>query len=368
MLTVNAGVLRSARTIEFMKFKVAERLEPGFVKVSTKHLSICGSDVDYWKYNGDVPSDFLLIHEAGGVVTEVGSDVASVKPGDLVWVNPLWADPSLPFNERLHELGLDNLIPLPHHKFLATPPVQGVLRDTIIYPAHLLHKIEGGASNPERIPLIEPLACSYNGVDLLNMQQVQMFGEWTATVIGPGPIGIMCAAILLNRGCSKVFLLGRTEGRLKKAKQVLTRHFEAERIETVVSHSNPQQVVAAIKSKTPYERGVDVVMECSGDEDVVTPAMVYMSPMGQLIEIGRMLHGIKFDRPHGQRGQKTFQFSYRFNRRAIEESIQLLFGPDRFDIDDIVTNRFPLQRSAEAFALAAQKPPEVIKILIECPN
>jgi threonine dehydrogenase-like Zn-dependent dehydrogenase len=68
--------------------RVVERDEPGIVEptdavIRLTATCICGSDL--WPYRGAEPADGLLMgHEYVGVVEEVGSAVATVKPGDFV--------------------------------------------------------------------------------------------------------------------------------------------------------------------------------------------------------------------------------------------------------------------------------------------
>ena len=51
---------------------------------------ICGSDIQIWNVTNSIATYPRIIgHEFGGVVVETGSDVHSVKPGDLAAVDPV---------------------------------------------------------------------------------------------------------------------------------------------------------------------------------------------------------------------------------------------------------------------------------------
>lgn len=62
------------------------------VLVKIEYVGICGSDIHYFETGviGDyvVKPPFVLGHEAGGTVVEVGSDVSTLKPGDRVALEP----------------------------------------------------------------------------------------------------------------------------------------------------------------------------------------------------------------------------------------------------------------------------------------
>lgn len=66
--------------------------KPNEVLVKLEYIGICGSDMHYYETGaiGDyvVKPPFVLGHEPGGVVVEVGSDVSHLKVGDRVALEP----------------------------------------------------------------------------------------------------------------------------------------------------------------------------------------------------------------------------------------------------------------------------------------
>ena len=65
---------------------------PKEVLVKLEYVGVCGSDLHYYDAGriGDyvVHPPFVLGHEAGGVVVEIGSDVDTLKVGDRVVLEP----------------------------------------------------------------------------------------------------------------------------------------------------------------------------------------------------------------------------------------------------------------------------------------
>src|SRR4051812_8986483 len=81
----------------------ARLIEPTDALVVVSHAAICGSDL--WPYNLMEPSERgrQMGHEAIGVVEAVGSDVRTIKAGDVVLMPFAFSDGTCVFcQEGLH--------------------------------------------------------------------------------------------------------------------------------------------------------------------------------------------------------------------------------------------------------------------------
>lgn len=92
------------------KMEVEELVEPvpgvGEVLLSVGAVGICGSELSgYLGENSLRVPPLVMGHEFSGTVAEVGQDVASLRPGDRVVVNPLITCGVCPLCRR----GLENL-------------------------------------------------------------------------------------------------------------------------------------------------------------------------------------------------------------------------------------------------------------------
>ena len=109
------------------------------VLVKLDYVGICGSDLHYYESGaiGDyvVEPPFVLGHEPGGVVVEVGKDVKHLKVGDKVALEPGKTCGHCEFCKQ----GKYNLCPDVH--FLAAPPYDGALRKFMAFPAKMCFKL-----------------------------------------------------------------------------------------------------------------------------------------------------------------------------------------------------------------------------------
>ena len=89
--------MKAIKVIEPFKVEIVDVPNPTIKKdddviVRITSGGICGSDIGIWNGTNSLATYPRLIgHEFGGIVTEVGSAVTSVKPGDKVAVDPVVA-------------------------------------------------------------------------------------------------------------------------------------------------------------------------------------------------------------------------------------------------------------------------------------
>ena len=177
---------------------------------------------------------------------------------------------------------------------------------------------------PEAAALTEPLACALHAVDLAEMRM----GE-TAVVLGAGPIGILCAALLVAGGASKVIVSEPHPDRRARV-----RDFGAEPAE-------PEAVSGA---------EADVVLECVGRVETMKAAVEAARPGGMIVWVGVAPPEAEVAiKPYDVfRRELTIRGTYT-NPFTMERSIALL-DSGRIDWEAVVTHRFPLENFEEAWA------------------
>ena len=149
-------------------------------------VSVCGSDLHQWHAMHSWPVNYPVVlgHEFGGTIAEVGTQVKGWKEGDrVVSETAAVIDP----NNPMSRIGLYNLDPT--RKGFGYG-VDGAMTQYVRVPARCLHRIPEGLSF-EKAALTEPCSVAYNAV--VNRSDIKPGDR--VVVLGPGPIGILCAAI-----------------------------------------------------------------------------------------------------------------------------------------------------------------------------
>ena len=174
------GTMKTAVMTKLKYCEIQERPIPepgdGEVLVKIENVGVCGSDLHYYESGriGDfvVEYPFVLGHEAGGTVVEVGKNVKKIKVGDRVALEPGKTCGKCEFCKT----GRYNLCP--DVIFFATPPVDGVFQEYVAHEEGLCFKIPDNMST-EEAALIEPLAVGMHAA----MQGDAHLGQ-TAVVTG----------------------------------------------------------------------------------------------------------------------------------------------------------------------------------------
>ena len=169
------------------------------VLVKLEYVGICGSDMHYYETgaigNYVVKPPFVLGHEPGGTVVEVGSAVKHLKVGDRVALEPGKTCGHCKFCRE----GKYNLCP--DVVFFATPPVDGVFQEYVAHEANLCFKLPDNVSTMEGA-LIEPLAVGFHAAN-----QGGAHAGQTAVVMGAGCIGLVSMMALKAEGVSRVYVV-----------------------------------------------------------------------------------------------------------------------------------------------------------------
>src|SRR2546421_3357113 len=184
---------------------------PDDVLLEVGAVGVCGSDLHQWTADHSWPVNYPVVlgHEFAGVVREIGERVKSWKPGDrAVSETAAVIDPDNPLSRE----GLYNLDPT--RKGFGYG-VDGAMTQFVRVPSRCLHRV------PDNLPfeiacLTEPCCVAYNAV--VNNGSIRPGDR--VVVFGPGPIGILCAAMARLQGAEVAIVgLERDRVRLDIAKQ-----------------------------------------------------------------------------------------------------------------------------------------------------
>ena len=277
--TVKASVLHGARDIR-LEDRPLPPLAADEILVAVKATGLCGSDLHYFNHfrNGDilVREPLTLGHESAGVVTEVGSGVTTLRPGDRVAL-----EVGLPCGEcELCAGGRYNICRAMKFRSSAkaVPHAQGTLQERIIHPAKWCHKLPEGVSL-DFGALVEPLSVAKHAQDRAKLPAGSI-----VLVFGAGAVGLLCAAMSKVAGAKTVVIADIQEDRVRFA--VENKFADAsivvpmKRPETIEAKLEFAKEVAEMVKRTEVDGQavgeVGAVFECTGVESCLQ-ASIYVS-------------------------------------------------------------------------------------------
>lgn len=313
---------------------------PGEVVVHPRACGICASDVHYWLH-GRIGSQvveeypFVLGHEPSGVIVEVGEGVTNVKPGDRVAVEPGITCGECPCCKAGRENICPNVI------FLATPPVQGAMRETILTKARNVDPIPDSVSF-EAAALCEPFGVGIHAARLPGVTD----GE-TVAVFGAGSIGLSVAVAARCRGAARVIL----------AEPVAERRALAESMgfEAIDIDGDPVECIHEMTGG-----GADAAFEAAGQPQAMDWTTRSPRLGGRAVIIGIPVEDFVPLDIHTIRRMELTIYNCRRSNRVLAEAIRLLDGPGA-DIIKMCTHRFPLAEAERAFEIASDRSDGIVK-------
>src|SRR3954467_3784392 len=271
---MRATVMHQAHDVRIENVSDASIQNPTDAVIRVPRACICGSDL--WPYNGGPNvSGQQMGHEAIGVVEEVGSDVQTIKRGQVVVMPFAYSDGSCMFCDE----GLQTACV--HGGFFGNGGDTGgaqaeALRvpqaDGTLYP---LSVGEDDALMPSLLTLSDVMGTGHHAAVTARVRP-----GGTVAVVGDGAVGL-CGVIAAKRlGAAQIIIMGRHQDRI-----TLAREFGAT---DVVSERGPEAVERVKELADGY--GVDAVLECVGLDQSMETAIEIARPGGAVGRVGVPQH------------------------------------------------------------------------------
>lgn len=316
------------------------------VLVKLEYVGICGSDLHYYETGaiGDyvVEPPFVLGHEPGGVVVEVGENVTHLKVGDRVALEPGKTCGHCEFCKE----GKYNLCP--DVVFFATPPVDGVFQEYVAHEADLCFKLPENVSTLEGA-LIEPLAVGFHAA----IQGDAHLGQ-KAVVMGAGCIGLVSMMALKARGVSEVYVVDIMEKRLEKALELGA---------TGVINGMKENVAARVDELTAG-KGMDLVVETAGTEITTRQAIEIAKKGSNIVLVGYSKSG-EMTLPMSLVLDKELTFKTVFRYRHIYPMAIEAVASGKVNLKGIVTDIFTLDEAQKAMDYSVNNKADIVKAVIK---
>lgn len=315
------------------------------VLVKLEYVGICGSDLHYYETGaiGEyvVKPPFVLGHEPGGTVVEVGKKVKHLKVGDRVALEPGKTCGHCEFCKT----GRYNLCP--DVVFFATPPVDGVFQEYVAHEAALCFKLPDNVSTLEGA-LIEPLAVGFHAA----IQGDAHLGQ-KAVVMGAGCIGLVSMMALKARGVSEVYVVDIMEKRLEKALELGA---------TGVINGAKEDVLEKVKELTDGA-GMDLVIETAGTE-ITTKQAIHMAKKGSNIVLVGYSKSGEMTLPMSLVLDKELTFKTVFRYRHIYPMAIDAVASGKVNLKGIVTDIFSLDEAQKAMDYSVNNKADIVKAVI----
>ncbi len=264
-------------------------------------------------------------YEWVGRVEEVGADVESVAPGDLIH------------------------LPRPHaetHTF-AVDEAAGL-------PFRLPHGL-----TPEHATLLQTATIALGAVHDASLK----LGDRVA-VFGLGTFGLLAVQLARMNGAGWVAATDPIAGR-----RALAREYGADLV------LDPTETDVGLELKQLDRVGADVAIEFSGTYPALQQALRSVRAGGTVVAagfytggelaLGQEFHHNRLTLIASQGGWDSAPREPRWPRRRARTLAASLLATGRLRVDELITHRFRFGDAADAYALIDERPAEILRIVLE---
>lgn len=295
------------------------------VLLEVANVGVCGSDLHQWTADHSWPVNYPVVlgHEFCGHIAALGSRVVGWKEGDrVVSETAAIIDPNNPMSRA----GLYNLDPT--RKGFGYG-VNGAMTRFVRVPARCLHRV------PEKLPfeqacLTEPCCVAFNAV----VENARIKPGDRVIVLGPGTIGILCAAMARLCGAEVAIVgLQADQNRLQIAAQY---------------GCTPIIGDATEWAKERDGMGADVVIDAAGSSATLKLALQWVRPKGLISKVGWGPQPLNFSLDPLVQKNVTLQGSFSHNW-PIWERVLALMASGMLNVQPIIGGVWSLNNWHEAF-------------------
>ncbi|PAW80179.1 MAG: Zn-dependent alcohol dehydrogenase [Opitutia bacterium Tous-C8FEB] len=323
----SAAVVNFSSAPHSVELREFARPVPGAedVILAVEAVGVCGSDLHQWTGQHSWPVNYPVVlgHEFGGRIAELGAGVRGWSEGDrVVSETAAVVDPASPLT-RAGRYNLD-----PRRKGFGYG-VDGAMTRFVRVPARCLHRVPDGLPL-EQAALTEPCCVAYNAV--IENGRVQPGDR--IIVLGPGPIGILCAAMARLAG-AEVALVG----------------LERDRVRLEVARAYGCDVIVGDAAEWARRRdglGADGVVDAAGVSAALRTALELVRPAGWISKVGWGPQPLNFSLDPLVQKNVTLQGSFSHTWPMWERVLALL-ASGRLDVRPITGGVWPLEEWHTAF-------------------
>ena len=314
------------------------------VMVRVASVGVCGSDLHYYKDGGIgsavIDKPFVPGHEFSATLT------ADVEQANLQRNQVVAIDPALPCHScEWCTRGYHNLCP--HVVFLGAPPYNGALTQEIAVPLQSIIPLPDSMT-ADQGAMLEPLGVCIHAIDLAKPRLLE-----TVAVVGCGAIGLGIIQLLKLTGCGQVYAIDPQPHRYRAAQKYGSETFAVTGGDSIDLINDETQ-----------GRGCDLVIEATNSADGLAHAVKATRIGGRAVLVG-IPDGDLYS-PLSAAEARRRGLSLKFSRRmgnVYPRAIDLV-AANRVNVDSLVSHRFSLEDTAQAFSMQARSTEGLLKSLI----
>ena len=316
---------------------------PGDALLKTKASGICSGDVMPWYIEKKAP--LILGHEPSGEIADVGKDVTSFKKGDRVFVHHHAPCFTCRHCKRGDYVQCDTwrrtvIMPGGISEYILIPEIN-LENDTLNLPDTLSYE-EG--------TLIEPVACVIKALKRAKIRHGDI-----VLIIGLGVMGMLNGIIAKKYGAAKIVGTDRVDFRLHRALEL--GFDDVIDISQIDSKRGLQNITGRETS--------EIVIVCPNSIDALKEGLSLTGQGGSLV----MFTPVKPDELITVNPNELYFkdiniiTSYSCGPTDTADALELL-EEGIINADKIITHRFPIENTEEAFRLTADARDSLKSIIV----
>ncbi len=314
------------------------------VLVQVAAIGVCGTDphMHHGTSAFQVEPPLIFGHEFAGIIVEAGAGVTGWKAGDRVT-----AETHADYCGAC-DMCRTNLYHLCRDRKGFGFKAHGAFAEYVKVPSRILHRVPAGLSL-EVASLTEPLCVAHKA--LCDSSRIVPGDE--VVIIGPGPIGLLCAAVAKLCGASKIEVIGTASDakRLEIAKLYGA---------TGTHDSASADLRAVLRGSDGY--GYPLVVDTAGVSATLDLSLDLVRPGGQITKIGWGPKPVGFSLDRLLHKSATLRGHFSHTWDTWEAALRLLEA-GLVDMKPLITHVLALEQWEEAFELVETQ--QALKVVLK---
>jgi len=321
---------------------------PGEILVKLTACAICHSDIMYidGAWGGDLPA--IYGHEAAGTVAAIGTGVETMAIGDHVVATLIRSCGHCHYCAQGKPVACDTTFALDEKSPLTGQSDEALTHGlrTGAFAEYVLIHASQAVSIDKTIPLDSAslLACGVLTGFGAVVNTANIAAGDNVVVIGTGGVGLNSVQGAAISGAANIIAIDIADDKLEVARQFGATH-------TIKASDNdiPEQVRALTSG-----RGTDYVFVTVGAKPAIDSAYAMMCPTGAVVLVGMPATGVMSEIDPGTiaaLSQRILGSKMGSGRVQVDiPYLADLYQQGRLKLDELISNRYPLEEINEAIA------------------